>query len=705
MGRKNSGKTRKTSLLQGFSPAEAQLRLSDTFYRLKEHFYNIYADYGIFLEKFHPHGALRRCLGLLDEALTIGLIGLAAFTFTGLVIFDATKSNWQAKGNLSVAFLDYKGNPIGKRGVLHSKEISVDEMPDYLIKAVLATEDRRFFSHWGIDFYGLARALSHNAQGGGSTQGGSTLSQQLAKNIFLSNERTLARKIKEAYLTLWLECNMSKKEILQLYLDRAYMGGGAFGIAAAAQFYFGKDVRDVSLAEAAMLAGLFKAPGKYAPHINLPAARARANIVLSNMVANGFLTEGQVLEARNHPANVSARALYEYHPNYFLDWAFDEIRRRSDEFPDRLLTAQTTLDSDLQKAAEESVAYHLQQYGQSFRASQAAAVILDNDGAVRALVGGADYTKSPFNRATQAQRQTGSSFKPYVYAIAMENGLTPQTKILDAPINWGGWQPRNYGRSYAGTVDLTTAFMKSLNTVPVRIAYQYLHGSTAQIVGLLKAIGVKSPISGHKTMVLGTDGMTVMEQAMGFNMFAGGGMAGTTHGFLKITSSEGALLWEKQRDAPKPRRVLSEKAAENMNFMLVQVTQKGTGARARLPMTLVGGKTGTTQNYRDAWFVGFTGNYSAAVWVGNDDFSPMNRLTGGIVPAMIWQRMMLYAHRNVKIKPIPGIAGTALPLPFSQNARESHDAAAGGLTQKLPPQAADILRAIGASLRQAAPFS
>ncbi|KAA6405917.1 transglycosylase domain-containing protein [Candidatus Tokpelaia sp.] len=678
-------------------------RLNNSLYRLNNYLRDLWENYSIFTEHFHLHGAARWFVSGFSEGLNLGLVGLAAFSFIGLAIFDVTKSNWQSKGNLSVTFLDNKGRFIGQRGVLHSEEVPIEAMPDYLIKAVLATEDRRFFDHWGIDFYGLSRALNHNVQANSTVQGGSTLTQQLAKNLFLNNERTLARKIKEAYLALWLECNMSKKEILQLYLDRAYMGGGTFGIASASQFYFGKDVRTISLAEAAMLAGLFKAPGKYAPHVNLPAARARANIVLSNMVANGFLTEGQVLEARSHPANIITRYKYEDSPDYFLDWAFDEIRKAGDNFPERVLTVRTTLDIDLQKAAEESVQYHLRQYGKSFRASQAAAVILDTDGAVRAIVGGRDYTMSQFNRATQARRQTGSSFKPYVYAVAMENGLTPRTVVTDGPINWGGWQPRNYGRSYAGAVDLTTAFIKSLNTVPVRLTYQYLHRSTKQIVALLKAIGIESPISGYKTMVLGTDGMTVMDQATGFNMFANGGMAGNRHGFTQITSSEGQRIWDWSRDAPPVRRVLSEKAATYMNYMLVQVTQRGTGGRARLPMALVGGKTGTTQNYRDAWFVGFTGNYTAAVWIGNDNFSPMNKMTGGIVPAMIWQRMMLYAHQNIKIKPIPGVSN-AITAGAGAGKTNKENSGKSGLTQRLPPAAAEIIRALNRRLQQPPPF-
>ena len=352
--------------------------------------------------------------------------------------------------DFAVTFLDRQGNEIGQRGIIQRDSVPVDEMPDHVIKAVLATEDRRFFEHYGIDFLGLVRAMSENVRANSVVQGGSSITQQLAKNLFLTNERTVERKVKEAFLAVWLEVNLSKKEILQLYLDRAYMGGGTFGIAAAADFYFGKSVKDLNLAEAAMLAGLFKAPAKYAPHINLPAARARANVVLTNLVQGGFMTEGQVLSARLHPADIVDRGDRKS-PDYFLDWAFEEAkrhRRRSRGM--RSMVARTTIDMNLQRAAEESVEFHLRQYGKEYGVTEGAIVVMETGGAVRAIVGGRDYGASQFNRATKALRQTGSSFKPYVYATAMEHGFTPDSVISDGPISWGGWSPKNYGRSYSG---------------------------------------------------------------------------------------------------------------------------------------------------------------------------------------------------------------------------------------------------------------
>ncbi|GGB08906.1 penicillin-binding protein [Brucella endophytica] len=626
--------------------------VDSALYNLRFSLAEFWENTTIFFRRFRVRGLRRLVVEVLDEGFTLGVGGCVLMLALALPAFEETKKDWRAQDDFAVTFLDRYGNEIGRRGILHRDSVPTDELPDHVVKAVLATEDRRFFDHIGLDFVGLARAMSQNARANGVVQGGSTITQQLAKNLFLSNERTLERKIKEAFLAVWLEMNMSKKEILRLYLDRAYMGGGTFGIAAASEFYFGKNIKDVSLAEAAMLAGLFKSPTKYAPHINLPAARARANVVLTNMVQSGMMTEGQVVAARRNPASVVDRAENES-PDYFLDWAFEEVKKIAGDLPTQSLIARTTLDRNIQKAAEEAIEFHLRQHGKEYQVTQAAAVVLANDGGVRAMVGGRDYGESQFNRATRALRQAGSSFKPYVYAAAMEAGMTPMTVISDGPISWGNWSPRNYGRSFAGRVNLTTALVKSLNTVPVRLAKDHL--TTAPIVKLTKAMGIESPISSHKTMVLGTSGMTVMDQATGFNVFASNGIAGTRHAFTQVLNHKGDVLWDWGRDGPEPKRVLSEKAASEMNSMLVQVPEWGTGRRAALPMTRVAGKTGTTQSYRDAWFVGFTGNYTAAVWYGNDNFTPTKEMTGGILPAMTWQRMMNYAHQNIELKPIPGI--------------------------------------------------
>ncbi|PSJ51074.1 transglycosylase domain-containing protein [Kumtagia ephedrae] len=606
----------------------------------------------VFFRRFRAEGWRRGAVEILSEGLTLGAAGSVVMLALARPAFVETVGDWRNQGDFAVTFTDRHGTEIGRRGIMQRDSVPVDEMPDHVIKAVLATEDRRFFEHYGIDVLGLARAMSENVRANSVVQGGSSITQQLAKNLFLSNERTVERKIKEAFLAIWLEANLSKKEILQLYLDRAYMGGGTFGIAAASDFYFDKEVKDLTLAEAAMLAGLFKAPAKYAPHINLPAARARANVVLNNLVDSGFMTEGQVLAARLGPADVVDRGKAKS-PDYFLDFAFEEAKRLAARSGVRSMVARTTIDLDLQRAAEESLEFNLRQHGKEYRVTEGAIVVLDTDGSVRAVVGGRDYGESQFNRATRALRQTGSSFKPYVFATAMEHGFKPDSVISDGPINWGGWSPQNYGRRFSGRMTLATALIRSVNTVPVRLAKDHL--SIPPIRAMVEAMGVETPLNGHKTMVLGTSGMTVMDQATGYNTFANGGFSGTRHAILQITTHSGEIVYDYGRDAPKPKRALSEQAVAAMNSILVQIPEIGTARRAALPGIRSAGKTGTTQSYRDAWYVGFTGNYTAAVWLGNDDFSPTREMTGGSVPAMVWQRLMAYAHRDVELKAIPGI--------------------------------------------------
>ena len=606
----------------------------------------------IFFRRFRFTGWKRAGFELLGEGFTMGAAGSVVMLALALPAFEETEGNWRAQDDFAVTFLDRQGNEIGQRGIIQRELIPVDEMPDHVIKAVLATEDRRFFEHHGIDFLGLVRAMSENVRANSVVQGGSSLTQQLAKNLFLSNERTIERKVKEAFLAIWLEMNVSKKDILQLYLDRAYMGGGTFGITAAADFYYGKSVKDLNLAEAAMLAGLFKAPAKYAPHVNLPAARARANVVLTNLVQGGFMTDGQVLQARLHPADIVDRGDRKS-PDYFLDWAFEEVKRLTAKSGVRSMVARTTLDMNLQRAAEESVEYNLRQHGAEYGVTEGAMVVMEAGGAVRAIVGGRDYGSSQFNRATKALRQTGSSFKPYVYATAMEHGFTPDSLVSDGPITWGKWAPKNYARSYGGGMDLTTALVKSINTVPVRLAKDHL--DIPPIKAMAEAMGVESTVSSHKTMVLGISGMTVMDQATGYSVFQNNGMAGLRHGITQVLTHSGDVLYDWEKNGGEPRRVLSPLSVRYMNSMMVQVPERGTARRAALPTIRSAGKTGTTQSYRDAWYIGYTGNYLAAVWLGNDDFSVTKRMTGGSLPAMVWNRLMTYAHENVDLKPIAGI--------------------------------------------------
>ncbi|MDI7861276.1 penicillin-binding protein [Rhizobiaceae bacterium n13] len=672
----------------------------------------IWEDTTIFFRRFRVRGWKRGVFEIAGEAATLGTAGSVVLLALALPAFEETKDDWRNRGDYAVTFLDRYGNTIGHRGIIHEDAVPIDELPDHLIKAVLATEDRRFFEHFGIDFFGLARAMTENAKAGGVVQGGSTLTQQLAKNLFLTNERSIERKIKEAYLAVWLEANLSKKEILRLYLDRAYMGGGTFGAAAAAQFYFGKSITDVDLAESAMLAGLFKAPAKYAPHVNLPAARARANEVLSNLVQGGMMTEGQVIAARRNPATVIDRAQVEA-PDFFLDWAFDEVQRiaKLRGVPEHSLIVRTTIDMGLQKAAEESVETSLREYGEGYHVKQGALVLVESGGAVRAMVGGRDYGESQFNRATRALRQPGSSFKVYTYSVAMEKGFTPESTTIDAPITWRGWSPQNYARKYAGKITLMSALARSINTVPVRLARDEL--GTEPIAAMAKAMGVETPIRTDKTMPLGTSEVTVLDQATAYAVFPAGGLQSRRHGIAQMIGYDGRIVYDFGRDEAPPERVLSEQAMSSMNRILVTIPVSGTARKAALDNGIVtGGKTGTTQAYRDAWFIGFTGNYTCAVWFGNDDYTSTNEMTGGSLPAMTFKRLMDYAHQGIELKPIPGIEN---PLPGKPPegeavaAKKTEDGSESGLPPLVRPRSLSsdstrLLRAISNQFKDAAPL-
>jgi penicillin-binding protein 1A len=623
-----------------------------------------YANYSNMLERLHVTGFKKFIVHVTSEGFTLGTGAAMLALVLAVPAFNAVQDeNWLKKTDLAVSFMDRYGNDIGKRGIRHDDSIKVNDLPDHLVKALLATEDRRFFDHFGIDFIGTLRALTVNARAGGVSQGGSTLTQQLAKNLFLTSERSIDRKIKEAYLAFWLETRLTKQEILKLYLDRAYMGAGNFGVQAASEFYFGHNVQDLTLSESAMLAGLFKAPTKYAPHVNLPAARARANDVLTNMVDAGFLTEGQVVTARRNPATPVDRVRGQ-DAGYFLDYAFDEVKKLSDEGKfgsDRVLNVKTTLDLDLQKKTDESMEAVLREYGDVKNVSQGAAVLMEPDGAVRAIFGGRDYGSSQFNRATNALRQPGSSFKPYVYAAALMSGkYTPMTTVIDSPVCIGRWCPSNYAHSYAGSVPLWNSLARSINSIPIKLTTDIGHGNAKagriQVIDVVKKMGAATELRNDVTMPIGTVEMTVMGQATGYSAFANGGQRIGAHAATEVRNSAGETIYRFDTDGPKPVQVLSSKVVSDMNFMLNKVVEEGTAKRqGYMPNIRAAGKTGTTDSYKDAWFVGYTGNYVAAVWFGNDDTSPTAEVTGGFLPTMAWKGIMEYAHKNAELKPIPGL--------------------------------------------------
>jgi penicillin-binding protein 1A len=607
-----------------------------------------------FFSIFRVSGFRRFFVEIFSDALSFGAIGAVLVTALALPAFDATATGYFNKAeDISVIFLDRYGNEIGRRGIRSDDSIPLDKLPDYLVKATLATEDRRFYEHFGVDVVGTLRALMSNAQGESSVQGGSSITQQLAKNLFLSPERTLERKIKEAFLSMWLEANYRKDEILKLYLDRAYMGGGNFGVAAAAEFYFGKKVTDITLAEAAMLAGLYKAPTKYAPHIDIAAARARANLVLSNLVDAGFLTEGQVTAARRAPAFPVDRSFEINSPNYFLDWAFDETKRLIGESNGNSFIVRTTIDPVLQSYAEDAVTSVVREQGEQYRVSEAAMVVVEPNGAMRAMVGGMDYGKSQFNRAIVPNRQPGSAFKPFVYSTAFEllPDYTPKTAISDRPVCIGDWCPKNYGRGYKGSVTLESALAASINTVAVTLSIKTGREPIAQTA---RRMGITNDFPITRSLALGVASVSVLDMTSAYAVFANGGLETPAFGITRISTLRGDVVYEADLTTPH-KRVLSEQTVRYMNNMMRLVVTNGTGRRAQVEGVPAAGKTGTTSSYRDAWFCGFTGNYVAAVWFGNDDYRPTNNLTGGVLPAMAWQKFMAYAHTNVEIKPVFGL--------------------------------------------------
>ncbi len=640
-------------------------------------------------------GFPRLIVEVFSEAATLGTCASVLLLALALPAFDeTTDENWLKKSELAVTFLDRHGNKIGERGIKHNDSVPVEQMPDHLIKAVLATEDRRFYEHFGVDVLGTLRALTTNVRAGSIVQGGSSITQQLAKNLFLSNERTIERKVKEAFLALWLESRLTKNEILKLYLDRAYLGGGAYGVDAASRHYFAKSARDVNLPEAAMLAGLFKAPARFAPHMNQSAARTRASIVLDNLVEAGFMSEGQVVGARKTPARIVERN-GEQTPDYYLDYVFREVQDIAAKMPvsalNRVFIVRTAFDPAIQKAADEAIESSLRQSGPQYNASQAAIVVMEIDGTLRAMVGGRDYAESQFNRATDALRQPGSAFKPFVYATAFMNGFNAQTIVEDTPFCIKSWCPLNYARSYSGNVSVFQALTMSLNVPAVKV------GNTVgleKIAVTAKKMGLTTELRITPSLPLGASEVTVFDMTQAYATFAANGKRVRGHAALEIRSPSGELLWRDITDLSRAEQVLPAYVINEMNPILMNVVENGTARRAIMSGIPAGGKTGTTNAYRDAWFIGMTGNFVAAVWYGNDDYTPLRRMTGGSLPAMTWQKVMTVAHRNVAIQPLPGLKQQA-PNVASVPQNQLRNPAA------LPPRAIEQILKIERALRDA----
>jgi penicillin-binding protein 1A len=635
-----------------------------------------------FFARFRLLGWTRLLNELIAEGLTLAIGGLTLLYVLAIPAFNDFDENKINTSKYAVKFLDRNGAEIGRRGILHNDAVPLDEIPDYLIKATLATEDRRFFDHFGVDFIGTARALLENARANDVVQGGSTITQQLAKNMFLSPERSLQRKIKEVFLGFLLESRFTKRQILKLYLDRAYLGGGAYGVEAASQFYFGKSVRAISLAEAALLAGLFKAPSKFAPHIDLAASRARADDVLNNLVDAGYMSAGQVHAARLHPANIVDTQLA-HGPDWFLDWAFEEAQRLGEGRGAYVLTARTTVDLGMQEAAQNAL-INVLGYSRSRRnrGYTGALVSMEPDGAVRALVGGLNYDDNQFNRATHAHRQPGSSFKLYVYSTAFENGFTPRSIVHDYGGHCGNWSPVNYSGGVSGrSMPAIDAFKVSLNVPAVELSLRVGRQKILEMTKRLGVDGVKLTCS----MALGDTGIIPLQHTGAFAHFANGGNTARPYAILEMFNSKGELVYSRDRDEPRPVQVVSRKVVEEMNQMMRAVVTDGTGQRAELGFTPAVGKSGTSSNWRDAWFVGFTGALVTGIWVGYDDFRPMHGITGGSLPAQTWHDYMTVVHKNYPN--IPGIPGVNADARIAEQQPREHKGvgSAAAQSQNTPP--------------------
>ena len=563
----------------------------------------------------------------------------------------------------SLTFVAVDGQPIATYGDIYAGAVGLNQMSPWLPKAVLATEDRRFYSHIGVDVFGLVRATFVNLRARRIVQGGSTITQQLAKNVFLSPERSFRRKVQELLLALWLEHKFSKDQILTIYLNRVYLGAGTYGVEAAAQRYFGKPAAQLTAHESAVIAGLLKAPTRFSPAADLDRARARAHDVLNNLVEAGYMQPQEMAMAERQPLRVAVANRGRF-ARYFTDWLADTVPGFAG-FIDRDLTVVTTLDPKVQRAAEDAIAKHLARDGARVHASQAAAVVLSPDGAVRALVGGRDYGESQFNRATDGHRQPGSAFKPFVFLAAVEGGMSPDDRFSDGPVTVGDWSPHNFDSVQHGMITAREALARSVNTSTVRIAQQT---GIDRVISVANRLGIGSPLRRDLATALGASEVTPLEITAAFAPFANGGTGVLPYAITEIRDNRGGVIY--RREGSGLGQVLQRQPLVAMTDMLQAVVQQGTGRAAMLDRP-TGGKTGTSQDFRDAWFVGFTADYTAGVWLGNDNGEPMERVTGGNLPARIWHDVMMEAERGMPSKALPGAPGFMDMLPSFLTGRSS----------------------------------
>jgi penicillin-binding protein 1A len=571
-------------------------------------------------------------------ALWGGIFIAVLFAWYAQELPEITRNaNFERKASIIVKAAN--GEVIGRYGDIKGDNIRAENLPENLVYAVIAIEDRRFFSHWGIDFYGFARAMLVNIAHGRFVQGGSTITQQLAKNLFLSQERTIKRKIQEAMLAFWLEHELTKDEILSAYLNRVYMGSGTYGVDAATKLYFHKSVQNLSLREAATLAGLLKAPSRYSPLANPSLSRQRADVVIKSMVDAGYITDEEANAITNVPPVPVEKPSVGDSERYYTDWVVDSLQDLIGT-PEEDIIVETTMDPSIQKVAENSLTKAIQENGLERQISQGAVIVMRPMGEVVAMVGGYNYTTNQFNRASQALRQPGSSFKPIVYLAALEAGYRPDDIVLDEPFKSGRYRPKNFGGEYYGEVTLETALMLSLNTVSVRLVKDM---GPARVLDMAHRLGITSPLNNDLSQALGTNTLPPLEMTSVYAALANGGLAIHPYGITKITSAKTGTLYYMHRKPSERMRVVDPVYIDMLTGMMRSVIEYGTGQGAKLPVPAYG-KTGTSQDSRDAWFIGFTPELVTGVWMGNDDNTPMKNVTGGSFPARVWRDVMASAR-------------------------------------------------------------
>jgi penicillin-binding protein 1A len=599
------------------------------------------------------------------SAMAIMAVPLALLYLTPLVLglfaprLDPKIDLYAVNRPLAFTFLDADGNDVGHRGAIVGERLALDQMPRYLPAAFIAMEDRRFYSHNGIDPLGLVRALLLDLRARRWVAGGSTISQQTAKIVYTNQQRTMSRKLAELMDAAGLEKSLTKQQILQLYLNRIYLGSGAYGVDGAARVYFGTGARQLSLAQAAMLATLTRAPSVFSPRRDLLRAQQRASLVLDSMVDDGVISEGQADEARAHPAVITDRASTDAR-NYFLDSAADEATKATTVngvAPSADMVVHTTLEPKVQEAARLATLHTIDKYGKKDRVGEAAVVIMKLDGAVSAMIGGVDYRDSVFNRATQAHRQPGSAFKPFVYLAALESGLSPWETRDDVAVDINGYRPVNFGGKSYGTLTLADALAHSVNTITVNLGQEV---GMAKVVAAAKRVGITSPLEANASLALGTSEVTPLELTAAYAAFANGGSR--VHPYMVTEVDIGNRPVYVRNSAP-PERIIAASVDRDLTAMLYGVVAGGTGGYASLHGREAAGKTGTTQDSHDAWFVGFTTDYVGAAWVGNDDSSPTRGITGGTLPAYIWRDTMLVAEQG---KPYRALDKSEQPSPEEQ---------------------------------------